>query len=123
MTLKAYIWGMRIITLLSLSAFGIVIAYIDPEKSGPMGITLFYLATFFLLSSGFNLFLLFARKKLLGTELAAASVGLSFRQGILLSGIVLGILILQNFRILIWWDALLVIAGVFLIELYFLSRT
>lgn len=122
MTLKAYILGMRFITLFSLIALGAVIFYIDPENSGAIGIVLFYLVVFFVLSGIFNLFLLFIRRKLLGNELAAESIGLSFRQGILLSILVLGIMALQSYQILIWWDALLVVAGVFLIELYFLSR-
>jgi hypothetical protein len=122
MTLKAYIWGIRIITLLSLSALGFIVFYVDPEKSAPIGAALFFLVFFLTLCGVFNLFLLFARRKLLGDELAAANVGLSFRQGILLSVIMLGLLLLQSFRVLLWWDALLVVAGVFLIELYFLSR-
>jgi len=122
MTLRAYIWGMRIITILSLVALGAVIAYIDPESFGMLGIALFYLVAFFVLSGVFNLILLFVRRKLLGDELAAKNIELSFRQGILLAMIVLGILILQSYQMLIWWDVLLLIAGVFLIELYFLSR-
>ena len=122
MTLRAYIWGMRTVTLLSLLALGAVIFYVDPENSGLIGIVLFYLAAFFVLSGIFNLCLLFIRRKLLGDELVAENIELSFRQGMLLSVIVLAILILQSYELLVWWDILLVIAGVFLIELYFLSR-
>ena len=122
MTFRTYIWGMRIITLFSLTALGFVVVYIDPEKSMPVGLLIFYCAAFFALTGIFNLFLLLLRRKLLGSELAAESVGLSFRQGVLLSIMILGILILQSYQALIWWDALLVVAGGFLIELYFLSR-
>ena len=55
-------------------------------------------------------------------EMHIANVALSFRQGILLALLAVGLLILQSFRMLVWWDALLVVAGVFLIELYFLSK-
>lgn len=123
MTLKAYIWGIRIITILALAAMAAVIFYVDPQKSIPLGIILFYLVLFFAMSGLFNLSLLFIRKKLLGNEAAALSVGLSFRQGILLSFTILGILILQSYRMLVWWDALLVVAGIFLVELYFLSKS
>ncbi len=122
MTLKAYIWGMRIITLLSLTALGTVIFYVNPKSAGIFGIILFYLILFFVLSGIFNLSLLFMRKKLLGKEMMAINVGLSFRQGILLAFFCLIILVLQSYRILIWWDALLVLGGVFLMELYFLSK-
>ena len=122
MTLKSYIWGIRIITLISLVALGVVIYYVDPENSGLIGILLFYLVAFFVLSGIFNLILIFLRRKLLGSEMAVKNIDLSFRQGILLAVMIIAIMILQSYRMLIWWDALLVIAGVFLIELYFLSR-
>lgn len=122
MTLRAYIWGMRIITLFSLFSLGAVAFYINPEGSGIVGICMFYLVAFFVLSGIFNLFLLFVRRKILGDELAAKNIQLSFRQGILLSVMFLIILILQSYQMLIWWDVLLVIAGIFLVELYFLSR-
>ena len=122
MTLKTYIWGIRFIALFSIFALGVVINYIDPESSGFIGVALFYLVAFFVFSGIFNLFLLFVRKKLLGVESIAKNIGLSFRQGSLLAIIILGVMILQSLRMLIWWDVLLLVAGVFLIELYFLSR-
>ncbi len=122
MTLKAYLWGMRIMTLISLAAFGAVVYFFDPESSGFIGKILFYSVLFFLLSSFFNLVLLFFRRKMLGTDAAFLTVGLSFRQSLLLSLLCIGLLVLQSFRMLVWWDGLLVLAGIFLIELYFLSR-
>jgi hypothetical protein len=122
MTFKTYLWGIRFISLISLAALAVIITYISPENSGTLGILLFYIIAFFMLTGIFNLFLLFVRRKLLGIEAAADNINLSFRQGMLLSLATIGILILQNFRMLIWWDALLVVAGIFLIELYFLSR-
>ncbi len=123
MTLKSYVWWTRVIGLFSLSALTLVVIYINPGSFGLAGIALFYSVAFFALSAAFNLFLIFVRRKLIGGETAALSAGLSFRQGMLLAAAALGILALQNFRMLIWWDALLVIAGVFLIELFFLSRS
>ena len=122
MTLRAYIWGIRVLTLASLFALGAVVVYINPNSSSWIGITFFYLAAFFSAGGIFNLSLLFLRRKILGDELAADSIGLSFRQGILLAILVLAILFLQGLGILVWWDALLVMAGVFIIELFFLSR-
>jgi len=122
MTLRAYIWGMRVVTVLSIAALGAVIYFIDPESSTWVVLALFYLAIFFSLSGIFNLILLSLRRKLLGEEVAAESVGLSFRQGVLLSAIAVGILVLQGLRMLVWWDALMVAAGFFLVELCFLSR-
>ncbi len=122
MSLRSYIWGMRLVTLFSIVALILVINYVDPDSSGFVGKALFYLILFFVLSGFLNLFLLAARKKMIDEETAIANASLSFRQGALMAGLFIGLLILQSFRILVWWDGLLVLAGVFLIELYFLSR-
>ena len=123
MTLKAYIRGMRIMILVLLAALGAVIFYVDPENSGVLGMVLFYVVAFFVLSAIFNLFLLFIRRLSIGQEMAAESVGLNMRQSLLLSLLGVGMLFLQSLGLLVWWNALLAVAGVFLIELYFLSRS
>jgi len=122
MTLKSYIWGMRIVTLFSIIALGLVINYVDPEAAGIIGKALFYLILFFALGGLFNLLLLWFRRKITHSENAYAQVGLSFRQGLLLSSLAVGMLLMQSFRVLVWWDGLLLLAGIFLIEFYFLSR-
>jgi len=122
MTLKSYIWGMRLITLVSLIALGLVVFYTNPESRDMAGKKFFYLTLFFLLSGIFNLVLLLAREKMMRDGGIMENISLSFRQGMLLSLMAVGILALQSVRALVWWDALLVVAGVFLIELYFVSR-
>ncbi|MFA6974138.1 MAG: hypothetical protein WC238_05385 [Parcubacteria group bacterium] len=122
MTLKSYIWGMRLVTLFSILAFAAVIKYVDPEATGVVGKILFYLVLFFALSGLLNLVLLWLRRKITNSENAFANVGLSFRQSALLAILAEGLLVMQSLRVLIWWDGLLLLAGIFLIELYFLSK-
>jgi hypothetical protein len=122
MTLKSYLWGMRIIALVSLAALAVVVFCVDPDTSGTIGKSIFYFVLFFAFSGILNLFLIFSRRKIMGGETALATIGLSFRQSILLSLLVVGLMIFQSFRILVWWDGLLLAAGIFIIELYFLSR-
>ncbi|MFA5993480.1 MAG: hypothetical protein WC823_00810 [Parcubacteria group bacterium] len=122
MSLAAYIWGIRILTVLSLGAFVFVVKFVDPDAAGLIGKVLFYLSVFFFLSGFFNLFLLRLRRRHVNAENAFSNIGLSFRQGILLSLFSVGLLILQSFRVLIWWDGLLLLAGVFVVELYFVSK-
>ncbi|EKE11051.1 MAG: hypothetical protein ACD_15C00149G0004 [uncultured bacterium] len=122
MSLRAYIWGIRILTLLSFGVFVAVVKLVDPDSSGLVGKIIFYLSAFFFLSGFFNLLLLRLRKSNVNAENNFSSIGLSFRQGILLALFSIGILILQSFRILIWWDGLLLMFGTFIIELYFVSR-
>jgi hypothetical protein len=49
-------------------------------------------------------------------------VGVSIRQGFLLALIFLVLLVMQSFGILVWWDGLLVVGAILVIELYFLVR-
>jgi len=120
-TLNSYIWKMRFLTLISLLVLLVTLLYVDPQE-GIGGIILFYSALFFLLNGFFNLFFLFFRRKALGDKLMALAVGMSFRQGTLLAFLAIALIALQSFRALVWWDGLLILAGIFLIELYFLSR-
>lgn len=122
MTLKSYLWGMRLITLFSMAALAFVVFYVDPDTAGAFGKAIFYFVLFFSVSGILNLFLIYSRRKIMGGETALSTMGLSFRQSILLSFLILGLMILQSFRMLVWWDGLLLAAGIFLIELYFLSR-
>lgn len=122
MTLRAYVWGIRLVTLLSLAAFVAVLKFVDPDSAGIVGKVIFYVSLFFALSGIFNLFLLWLRKRFMNSDTAASSIGLSFRQGNLLALFVIGLLVMQSFRVLVWWDGLLLLAGVFIIELYFASR-
>lgn len=119
---KSYLWGVRICTFLSLLAFIFVIYAIDPEIAGVSGKIIFYSILFFFLGGIFILTLTWMRARPEKDELTFSELGISFREGILLSILVVALLVLQSFRILVWWDGLLVVAGIFLIELYFLTK-
>lgn len=122
MKLRAYIWGIRMVTLCAVAAFVLVVRSVNPDSSGIAGKIIFFSVIFFALSGFFNLLLLRLRRKMITNETAFYNVGLSFRQGVLLSLLCVGLLILQGLRMLVWWDGLLLVGGVFLVELYFLSR-
>lgn len=121
MVSRGYLWTTRIISLLSLIFLVLVIVRIDPEK-GLSGKVSFYVALFLFLAGAFNLFLLRLRRRLMKGDLAYENIVLSFRQGTLLAVLATILLVLQGLRMLIWWDGLLVVAGIFLIEFYFISR-
>lgn len=122
MTLKSYLWGMRISTALSIAAWIAVVYNVNPEATGIVGQILFYLSLFLALAGIFILFITWSRRKILGSDWAFVHLGMSFRQGALLSVLAISLLIFQSFGILTWWDGLLTVAGIFIIELYFLSR-
>ncbi len=122
MTLRSYLWGIKIIAILSLSAWVFVVFKIDPEKSGLIGQILFFGSLFLAFSAIFTIFLIWIFGKIGREEAEFLHLGMSFRQGMLLAVLAIILLVMQNFRVLTWWDGLLAAVGVFLVELYFLSR-
>ncbi len=117
---RGYLWLIRIIGILSLSALVFIITQSEPERDVWIKI-FFYLAFFLFLGSLFNLFLLRLRRRMMRGELVGENIILSLRQGILLALLATSLLVLQGLRMLLWWDGLLAVAGIFLVELYFLS--
>jgi hypothetical protein len=123
MTLKSYIWGIRISTAISFVACALVIMQIDPEKTGIIGQFLFFISAMLFLSGLFVLFFTWLRRKALSEgDMKFSHLGISFRQGILMALLVVLFLILQQYRVLTWWDGALTVVGILLIELYFLTR-
>lgn len=117
---KGYLWILRIVTLVSLGGLSYVVMLIDPE-SGYLAKIYFFVALFFFSGGFFNLLFLRMRKKMLHGDFLGYNLAVSFRQAALLAVLTVALLALQGARMLVWWDGLLLVAGVFLIELYFLS--
>jgi len=122
MTIRSYLWGMRLSTLVALVSLGLVIRYINPFRDGVLGLTLFYISLYFSITGLATLFLFWLRRKFSKNEVAYTNVGISFRQGMLVALAVALLFILQSFHLLLWWDAGLVIVAALLIELWFLSK-
>ncbi len=122
MTLKSYLNSMALATSVAFMGWIMVILYIDPSNSNYTGLILFY-ATLFLGLMGFFTLISFSLKRWISNnEIIFAFVASSFRQGFWIAVIVIGLLIMQGARILNWWDALLFIGAVSLLELYFISE-
>lgn len=122
MTLRSYLNSMAIATSFAFMGWALVIMYIDPTKSGYMGLILFY-TTLFLGLLGFFTLLSFSLKRWVSNnEVIFAYISSSFRQGFWIATIIIGLLIMQGARILNWWDAMLFVGAIALLELYFISE-
>ncbi len=113
---------MRFSTLIALAALGLVTNYVNPFQDGVLGQTLFYISLFFSVTGLATLFLFWLRRRFANNETVFSNVGVSFRQGMLIALAVCALFVLQSFRLLVWWDGGIVVAGVLLIELWFLSK-
>jgi hypothetical protein len=122
MTIRSYLWGMRLCTLIALISLVFVVQYVNPNQDGILAQILFYVSLFFFLTGIVTLFLFWLRRTFSKAEMSGAYVGVSFRQGALIALAVCALLILQSFRLLVWWDGGIVVVGILLIELWFLSK-
>ncbi len=122
MTLQSYLWGLRIGTVISFTAFCAIIFLTDPLDIGNIAFILFYL-TFFLTISGLSVLILtWLWHKMARDMLTLGEIGMAVRQGILIGVFATVLVGMQQMKVLLWWDALIVLGIVFLIELYFLTR-
>lgn len=116
MSLRSYLWGIRLFTLLSFLAWlGIIIA-VDPSAAGRVGMILFFVSLFALLLGCMTLLVTWIYRKALDDTSAAHHLGIAFRQAFLLAAFVLGIVFFQMEGILTWWDSLLLFAATLLLE-------
>jgi len=132
MSHRFFLWGMRILAVVSFVLMLITLMFLSPysdpysfRESVSLNIVIFEISLFFALLAGFSLLLFWIRTircpDLKNRELNAI-VGVSFRQGFLLSLAVIVLLVMQSFDVLVWWDGLLAIGAIIMAELYFLAR-
>jgi len=121
-SLTAYIWSLILSTMLALGAWVFVLFNIDPFEAGILGQGFFYFSFWLFLMGIMVNILVWLRVRFLGADRAVETMGLSFRQGFLLALLIVVMIVLNANGYLIWWIGLLVAAGIFLVELFFLSR-
>lgn len=119
MTLKAYIWIVRLVAVFSLSAFLSVLFLVDPLVSGWAGKILFFLILLLVTFSLAHWVIIVLKKRYLGETATARSMRDTIRQSFLVGLLFTTIAIFQIFRIVIWWDILIVISILLIAEIYF----
>jgi hypothetical protein len=122
MTIRGYLWGMRFCTLAALVALGLVVFFVNPVADGLLGQMMFFVSLFFFTTGIATLFLFWLRRTFSRASDLEVGISISFRQGALIALAVCALFLLQGFRLLVWWDGGIVVVGVLLIELWFLSR-
>ncbi|PIZ58608.1 hypothetical protein COY23_00330 [bacterium (Candidatus Torokbacteria) CG_4_10_14_0_2_um_filter_35_8] len=122
MTLRNYLLGIAFSTVLCAVAFIFVIFNINPEETNSLGFILFYTSLALTLVGSFTILGFILRRIVSKNEIIFAHVGVSLRQGVLLSICVIGILLLQSSRLLSLMTGGLLISSLSLMELFFESH-
>ncbi len=122
MVLSSYLWGLRISAIIMAFTFCVVIFFVNPYNFSTIAYVFLYITLFFFVTSIATLILTKLWYYFIKDEITSIELRIAARQGILL-GIVTCILVfLQQVRILIWWDMIIVAVTVFLVELQLLLR-
>lgn len=122
MSLRRYLIIMGLGSLISWSAWFLIIFYIDPYNSGFVGLASFYLILFLALLGTLSLLGFFIRFIFLKKSVLFRHIGISLRQAILFSTLISFSLLLQANRLFTWWNAILLILSLALLEFFFLAR-
>lgn len=122
MSLRKYLIIMVIGSLICWGACFLVIWKIDPYSSGFLGLTFFYLILFLTLLGTLSLIGFLGRYIFLRKSVLFHHVGVSLRQAILFSLLITFSLLLQSHRLFTWWNGILLILSLTLLEFFFLSR-
>ncbi len=122
MTLTRYTVMLLVATLIAWSGFAVVVTQINPQTAGYDSFILFYVSLFFCLLGSFSLIGLLIRLRTQKQHLPYYIVLLSFRQSIFFSLLVIGALLLQSHRVLYWWNMMLLVVGLTVIEFFALRR-
>jgi len=121
MSLRSYIIIMLIATIACFLAVLAVINFFDPYTGGLFVQSLFYLSLFLALVGSFALIGLVVRLIFINDKLVFKKVIASFRQGIWLSLLACLCLYLSKLKMLDWKYLILLVLGLALLELFFIS--
>ncbi len=121
MNLKKFLLSMSFASLLCWFGFLMIIISISPREIGTLTFLLFYLILALAVTGTLTVVGFLIRKVVNKHELAFEHVIVSFRQAIWLSLILVISLYLQSKQLLTWWNEVLLILGLALIEFFYLG--
>ena len=123
--LKRSNWPLFVLLFASFLAYlswGLVIQQTSPFSSPDFAIPLFHITFFFAITTTFALIETFFHVVFFSFHAIGRSVNIAVRQGIIIGIIADTALIFQQFRVLTWWNAVLLLIMGFLIELAFQDK-
>lgn len=119
---NTYLIGILIATVFSWASWSVVVYKLSPFSQPLLSLSLFYSSLFIALTGTFALIFYFLRLWANKKAVINAHLNTSLRQGALLGLMIIVGLGFQRLRVLTWWDGILLLAIVLLIEFYFNSR-
>jgi hypothetical protein len=119
---QSYLILIAIATFFGWASWLVVLYKLSPFSQPTLSLSLFYASLAMALTGTFTLLFYFLRAWTNKKEIYNVHLNRSLRQGILLSAMIIIGLGFQRLRVLTWWDGLLLLSIVLLVEFYFMSR-
>jgi len=117
-----YLLVILIATIFGWASWIVVINKLSPFTTPQLALSLFYTSLFVALAGTLALMIYYIRAWLNKGEVSNTHVNIALRQGVLLSTMICIGIAFQRLKVLTWWDGLLLLAIVLLIEFYFMAR-
>jgi len=121
MTLKKYLNLMSISSLACWLFWVFVIFFVSPEETGLIGFVLFYFSLFLAIVGTAAIIGFIIRARFLKKGPVFKNVESSFRQGVWISLLIVGLFLLQNLGVLRWWNGLFLFLFLMFLEFFFIS--
>jgi hypothetical protein len=107
--------------ILSAFTLGLVIFRINPYEATPAARLLFYSALFFTVSGAASLIGFVVRLRFVRDRMLSQLVAVSFRQSVIIAGLVVGIMLLLAERMFYWWNGIILAAAATAVEFFFIA--
>lgn len=121
MSIKRYLKFMLLATGLCWLALLIVVFNVDPFSASHFDLALFYSSLIFSLIGFFSIVGLIFRGHLT-SDPTHKKVTTAFRQSVWFACLIVFFLFLQGFRLLYWWNLILFVLFLILLEFFFISH-
>lgn len=122
MKTRIYLFLLFCVTLFTLGFFILMFFNVNPYTSDNLTISMFFISFFIFLTGLLFLLGFYFRVKISNNEVFYANFAPSFRQALLISLVLVGLLVLKSLKVLAWWDGIMFALSVLLLELYFQNR-
>jgi len=122
MSVRGYTLLLAIATALSWSAWSAIIMTINPQETGAIGLTLFYISISLALAGTFSLIGFLIRTLFVKKEDVFSRVSIAFRQAVFFTLLINGFLFLQSMRLLTWYNTAFLIIALAIAEFVVISN-
>jgi hypothetical protein len=121
MTLRQYLFWMLLFTTVCWLGWVSIVSTVDPSGAGWIGLFIFYAALCLALIGTFSVIGLAVRSFFHRHEPVSRHAATSLRQSLLLTVFIAGSLMLRTHSLLTWWNLLLFIASLTIMEFFLIS--